>query len=612
MRPMIPTLHLDPPGNGDWLFEVKYDGFRGILNIQSKDSISLKSRNGNELLPFFPEIKEQILTMINDHKVQLPIKLDGEIVLLRSPNSCEFFELQRRGRMKNQKRIEEASKIRPVKFLVFDLLHSEKKIWADEPYMKRKEELQKFFTAFDLPLEPTPNHPSCLQMIPNHKDWNKVWGYVVNEEGEGVVAKARKSKWEGKRSTSWIKIKNWKRCLCFITAFDSNNDYFHIGVYQDQQVVSIGLFHFGISPKEKKILKEIILKNTINQEGSLHIVNPGICVEVFYLNFHDGQIREPHFHQFMLSSLPEECTLEQFLLDEASLPVNVELTSLDKELWKKPFIQKLDYIRFLRKMSVVILPFLKNRPLTCIRYPHGIFGDSFFQKNRPEYAPSFIQTVPLDQINYILCNDLSSLIWLGNQLALEFHIPYQKWNQVDVNEIVFDLDPPNRDSFPLAIKAARVMKEVFDSLDLHSFIKTSGNKGLQIYLPLPSGYSWEDTSLFTEFIADYLVSNFPEHFTIERLKKNRHGRLYVDYIQHAEGKTIIAPYSLRGNDHALVATPLWWSEVTEDLNPENFTMDVVLKRFQKFGCPFSQYDRVKEIQPFKEVIQFLKKHPEAH
>lgn len=150
------------------------------------------------------------------------------------------------------------------------------------------------------------------------------------------------------------------------------------------------------------------------------------------------------------------------------------------------------------------------------------------------------------------------------------------------------------------------MKELFDRLKLHSFVKTSGNKGLQVYIPLPPGYRWEDTSLFTEFIAHYLVTNYPEDFTIERLKKNRGDRLYVDYIQHGEGKTIIAPYSLRGNEHALVATPLWWHEVNDALHPEHFTIDIVLKRFQQEGCPFSKYEWVKEFQPFDKVIDFLK------
>jgi bifunctional non-homologous end joining protein LigD len=607
LKPMLPTLTGEPPLNGKWNYEVKYDGFRGILKVDKSKEISLRSRNNKDLLPHFPEIEEYINELMGDFSIPLPIVLDGEIVVLRSSSSSEFFELQIRGRMKNKQKISESASLRPVKFLAFDLIQSGNDLWSSELYTKRKKELKKLCSTLEIPLKPDPSNPGVIQMVPYFTDWKKVWSEVTNEEGEGVVAKLSDSKWEeGKRSNSWLKIKNWKKCLCFITSVDVNNDYFHIGVFDHDIVKQIGLFHFGISSNDKKTLKEIIKKNHSRKEGSHYFIEPAICVEVNYLNWHEQQLREPHFHQFMFSTSPEDCTMEQFLQKESSLPQNVEITHPDKPLWESPPITKLDYIRYLRRISVVMLPFLRNRPLTCIRFPHGLFGESFYQKNVPDYAPDFVETHVQDEIEYIICNELESLMWLGNQLALEFHIPFQKADQLDVNEIVFDLDPPGRQQFSLAVKAALIMKELFEGMHLQSFVKTSGNKGLQVYIPLPSGYSWKDTGLFTEFIAHYLVSNYPDDFTIERMKKNRKGRLYVDYIQHGEGKTIIAPYSLRGNDKALVAAPLWWHEVNEELTPEQFTMEAVLSRFTRLGCPFSQFDWVKDDQPFQEVISFLK------
>jgi bifunctional non-homologous end joining protein LigD len=607
LKPMLPTLTGEPPLKGKWNYEVKYDGFRGILKIDKSKEISLRSRNNKDLLPHFPEIEEYINELMGDFSISLPIVLDGEIVVLRSPSSSEFFELQIRGRMKNKQKISESAALRPVKFLAFDLIQSGNDLWSSHPYTKRKKELNKLCSTLEIPLKPDPSNPGVIQMVPYFTDWKTVWSEVTNEEGEGVVAKLSDSKWEeGKRSNSWLKIKNWKKCLCFITSVDINNDYFHIGVFDHDIVKQIGLFHFGISSNDKKTLKEIIKKNHSRKEGTHYYIEPAICVEVHYLNWHEQQLREPHFHQFMFSSSPEDCTMDQFLQNEASLPQNVDITHPDKPLWESPPITKLDYIRYLRRISVVMLPFLRKRPLTCIRFPHGLFGESFYQKNVPDYAPNFVETHVQDGIEYIICNELESLMWLGNQLALEFHIPFQKADQQDVNEIVFDLDPPGRQQFSLAVKAALIMKELFEGMHLQSFVKTSGNKGLQVYIPLPSGYSWEDTGLFTEFIAHYLVSNYPDEFTIERMKKNRKGRLYVDYIQHGEGKTIIAPYSLRGNDKALIAAPLWWHEVNEELTPEQFTMEAVLSRFTRLGCPFSQFDWVKDEQPFREVISFLK------
>jgi bifunctional non-homologous end joining protein LigD len=612
MKPMLPILRQELPTGNDWHYEVKYDGFRGLLTVQSEDQISLQSRNGKDLLRHFPEIKEQINVLMEEFAFPVPLVLDGEVVLLRSSFSTEFQELQVRGRMRNEQKIHDAAARRPVTFLAFDLLQYEKTSYVKAPYLTRKEKLKELFTLLHLPLDPAPSHPMILQMVPFYNDQEKLWKLVVNEEGEGLVAKRSQSKWEtGKRSTNWIKTKNWKHCQCFITALDEANDYFHIGVFNNEQIMPIGLFHFGLSAEEKKTLKATIKQNSINKKNSLYYIDPAITVEISYLHMHEGKLREPHFKQFLFSTPSETCTFNQFRLDEAALPRGVDITHPEKPLFQECPMTKLDYIRYLRELSVVILPFLKDRPLTCIRYPHGVFGESFYQKNTPDYSPSFVEIHKEAAIHYTLCNNLETLIWLGNQLALEFHVPFQKAKEKFVNEVVFDLDPPSRDHFSLAVKAAVIMKGLFDGLNLHSYVKTSGNKGLQVYIPLPHGYTWEDTSLFTEFIAHYLVNNYPEDFTIERLKKNRKGRLYVDYIQHGEGKTIIAPYSLRGNEKALVATPLWWYEVNDDLHPELFTIDVVLRRFQEQGCPFTGYEREKNHQPFDKVIDFLNKQSKS-
>ncbi|WP_221563751.1 non-homologous end-joining DNA ligase [Alkalihalobacillus sp. TS-13] len=286
----------------------------------------------------------------------------------------------------------------------------------------------------------------------------------------------------------------------------------------------------------------------------------------------------------------------------------IQVTSLDKILYPKMAINKQTYLQYLIEVKSVMLPFLKNRCLTVKRYPHGMFDDFFYQKNCPDYAPSFVETFQQDDIRYILCNDLSTLIWLGNQLALEFHIPFNKVTSVCPSEIVFDLDPPSRDHFSLAIEAALQIKTILDRLELHSFVKTSGNKGLQIYIPLQENqFTYEDTRIFTQFVAEYLVDQSPDSFTIERLKNKRGSRCYIDFLQHAEGKTIIAPYSLRGNDEGLVATPLEWNEVDQQLTPLQFTMDAVLERLENQECPFTKMDAARKKQPFERILTGLLK-----
>ena len=254
-----------------------------------------------------------------------------------------------------------------------------------------------------------------------------------------------------------------------------------------------------------------------------------------------------------------------------------------------------------------MLPFLHDRLLTVIRFPHGVPGESFYQKNSPNYVPDFIATKQVEDINYILCNDIESLLWLGNQLALEFHIPFQTIHTSKPTEIVFDLDPPSVDEFSLAREAALRMKVIFDHFHLQSFIKTSGGKGMQVYIPLPfDTFSYEDTRVFTKFVCDFLVEQEPQWFTTERLKKHRGNKLYLDYVQHAEGKTVIAPYSTRGNDLGLIATPLNWDEVNSTLKPSLFSIPVVLERLKKEGNPFRDFRENVDKQRFTDVLTQLK------
>ncbi|KQL53793.1 ATP-dependent DNA ligase [Heyndrickxia shackletonii] len=606
MKPMLPTLKSTLPENRNWVYEIKYDGFRAILEWDEKN-MYLWSRNELDLLPQFPEIKEFLLSHKETIKDYFPLILDGELVILENQNKANFGQLQIRGRMRSKERIMERGKSRPARYLVFDLLKMNGKNMRIKPLEERKKTLQALFEHLNFPLYPSNGDPNLMQFVPYDKNVRKISDKAFTFDSEGVVAKILESKWEaGKRTESWVKIKNWKKVSCFITAYDSNNGYYHIGVYNENKIIPLGLFLFSISPDQKQALNQVIKENAYENTKGLLKIRPSICIDVHYLEWYEESLREPHFHQFRLDLTPEDCTYEQFVLNGIAIPEEIQITHPDKPLWEDR-IFKLDFVRYMRKISPFMLPFLKNRTLTVIRFPHGISEEPFYQKNCPDYAPSFIETFRQEGIEYIVCNDLKTLMWLANQLAIEYHIPFHVNKSKFVSEIVFDLDPPSRNEFHLAVKAALMMKEIFDQLKLISFVKTSGNKGLQIYIPLQEEtYTWEDTRSFTEFIAQFLITKEPNLFTIERLKKHRNNRLYIDFVQHAEGKTIISPYSMRGNKEALVATPLYWGELHEGLNPEDFTMESVLKRLNEIECPFSSYFRSKNIQPFEPVLQFLK------
>ncbi|MFD2445672.1 DNA ligase D [Bacillus sp. CGMCC 1.16607] len=609
MKPMLPNLQFAPPEGKDWVYETKYDGFRCICTISQKD-ILLNSRNEKTLLPQFPEIKQYISSIQNKMDPYLPLVLDGEIVLFDNVYKADFGGLQIRGRLRSVNKINEEVAKRPAALLVFDLLSLKGKELFSKTYKERKKLLHKLFTELELPLNPNMECNQNLQMIPCHNDLEKLWDQITLYDGEGIIAKREDSIWEeGKRSSLWIKHKNWKMVSCFVTAYDKENGYFHVAVYHETSIFPIGLVLFGFKPEEKQALAQTVKQNKHDEDAKFIYAPPGICLEIKYLEWYENQLREPHFHQFRFDLTPDQCTYEQFYFQQKNLPKALTITHPEKPLWEKPKINKMEYLFYLREISSYMLPFLKDHLLTVIRYPHGLFGEPFYQKNCPDYAPPFIETYLHEEINYILCNDLKTLIWLGNQLAIEFHIPFQTIRSKEPCEIVFDLDPPSKNEFPLAIKAAKYIKEIIDELKLIGFIKTSGSKGLQIHIPLPENtFSYDDTRLFTTFIAEYLVTKEPELFTIERMKKNRGNRLYIDYIQHAEGKTIIAPYSARGREQATVATPLFWEEVDEQLQIEQFTIQNVVRRVKNQGCPFREYFKLKKQQPFKPVLQFLKQN----
>jgi bifunctional non-homologous end joining protein LigD len=608
MKPMLPSLTYSLPTSPGWVYEVKYDGFRAILNWNT-NGIELTSRNGKPLLPQFPEIKDFLLKHENQFKPFLPLQLDGELVYLENPYKGNFSTIQVRGRLKSKRKIIEEAQLAPCRLMVFDALMISGRHVYSSKYSTRKEALKNLFKQLHFYIHPDPSSDQLLQYIDARDQFDEIWENVVLFDGEGIVAKQQKSIWEeGKRSTQWLKYKNWKYVSCFVTAYEKSNGYFYIGVYNDNEIHEIGQVLFGLKPEEKQALKQIIKQNMLREDQQFIYVQPAICLEIKYLEIYNNQLREPHFDRFRFDLTPSECTYQHFQFQQKNITNNLEITHPDKPLWKNFNIQKADFVNYLREVSSYMLPFLKDRLLTVIRFPHGMDGEAFYQKNCPEYAPSFVQTYEDDGIHYLVCNQLKTLIWLGNQLAIEFHIPFQTIKNNRPSEIVFDLDPPSIDAFPLAIKAALLIKEVLDQLKMIGFVKTSGNKGLQIYIPLPENvYSYDDTRLFTSFMAEYLVTKDPDSFTIERMKKNRGNRLYVDYVQHSEGKTIIAPYSMRGNKHAGVATPLYWEEINNELKPEMFNMQFVLNRIKMHIDPFKNYFYVKNDQPFQPILDIIKK-----
>lgn len=603
---MLLTASIEVPIGNEWLYETKYDGFRCILEWDKEPL--LKSRNGKLLNNMFPEIISFCHEIYNKIKPFLPLTMDGELVHLVNNFQSDFSKVQLRGRMKNIDTIKNNAEIFTCHYVVFDLLIYKGKDLTKLPLTKRKQQMSRLFNKVKLPVSINYQDTNRLQAINVYEDSPLLWDRIVTNNGEGLIAKQTKSTWNSaERTNKWLKIKNWRYISIILTKYDKSNGFFHGVVYQNGLLVEVVTFRHGLSEVELATLITLFQTKGTQLSNNIWELEPSICVEIACIDFDGKKLREPRFHLFKLNIDIQDCSWEHMQKQLYPLPPTTKITHPDKPIWPKSGIQKDDYLMYLQRIAPYMLPFLKDRLLTVIRFPHGVPGESFYQKNSPDYVPDFVATKKMDDINYIMCNDLETLLWLGNQLALEFHIPFQTVHTNNPTEIVFDLDPPSVKEFSLAVEAAQQMKVIFDQFRLHSFVKTSGGKGIQLYIPLEEdSFTYEETGIFTKFICDFLVEQQPKWFTTERLKKNRGNRLYLDYVQHKEGKTIVAPFSPRGNELGLIATPLKWEEVKESLKPDTFTIPSVLDRITKQGDPFKYFRVNSEKDNFAMVLQQLK------
>ncbi|MBB4824279.1 bifunctional non-homologous end joining protein LigD [Sporosarcina luteola] len=606
MKPMLLTEADSIPTGEGWIYETKYDGFRCLLEW-SETAITLTSRNGNRLNDMFPEIIGFCHEVHEKIKAYLPLQLDGELVHLLNSYKSEFTVVQTRGRMRKADAIRNHAMRFPCHYVVFDLLTWKGEDVSGESLLKRKKKLRTIFTKSELSVAVEYGNSESLQLIEDFTQSSKLWEVIQVHNGEGIVAKKKTSVWSNeKRSPHWVKVKHWRTVHVIVTKYEATNGFYTGSIYKEDQLIDIVTFRHGLSDEEFQALAGLFMSNGTKIEEETWQLDPSVCVKVACIDFDGKHLREPRFHSFDFEMDAKHCHWRLLNRELHPIPETVPITHPDKPVWPKMGIEKDDFLYYLQAVFPHMGPFLHNRLLTVIRYPHGVVGERFYQKNAPDYKPDFVKTKREEGIDYLLCNDIQTLLWLGNQLALEYHIPFQTIDTVYPTEIVFDLDPPSVQEFSLAIEAALRLKVIFDQFNLESFIKTSGGKGLQVYLPLPFNmFTYDHTRIFTQFVAEFLCDQEPDWFTTERLKKNRGSRLYIDYVQHHEGKTIVAPYSTRGGELATVATPLEWHEVTRQLGPEMFTIPTVLERLKQIGNPFRNFKEAGAKQPFQEVLQQL-------
>ncbi|MGO4886504.1 non-homologous end-joining DNA ligase [Anaerobacillus sp. MEB173] len=309
-KPMVPTLVEQIPTGNEWVYEVKFDGYRCLL-YWSGEQVHMMSRNLHRLDHLFPEVIQSLSSLQGSHTKLMPMMLDGELCILDSADKANFEEIQIRGRLKNELKIEQASKQTPAQFLAFDVLMIAGVDMKNKPLEERKQHLEQLFSQLNHKRFP------ALQFIESETNHSSIWNRVKKADGEGIIAKKKTSLWlPGTRTKEWVKIKNWKAAVFILTAYDKINGYFHVSLLHNNELVPLGPFLHGLNDTEKTALIEIIKKNKESESKELIMIKPSICVELQFLELYKQKLRQPRFLRFRFDVNWEDCTWESVQKNE--------------------------------------------------------------------------------------------------------------------------------------------------------------------------------------------------------------------------------------------------------------------------------------------------------
>jgi bifunctional non-homologous end joining protein LigD len=571
-RPMLATLVDGLPAGGDWLYEVKWDGYRALGYVRGGEA-TLVSRNGNDLTARFPELAKRLAATVRTPDCVV----DGEVCALDEHGRPSFSAMQR------------GKPGTPLVYEVFDVLEIDGATLVDLPLTERRERL-------DALLDPK---QKAVQVSGLFDDGEALLAAAVETGLEGVMAKRPASAYcEGKRTRDWLKIKTQGRqefVICGWTKGQGRREgsfgSLVLGVQRDGALEWVGNVGTGFDEdtidmllaKLRPLAREkpsfdAAPKMPKVRKGDVTWVEPKLVCEVRFAEWtHDGHLRAPVFVGLRDDKPAREVRPEG----------RVKLSNLDKVFWPDEGITKGDLIDYYRAVAPVLLPHLRDRPFTMRRYPDGIAGKAFFQKNAPSHMPEWIPTFHTDQFDAPLLNDEDALLWAVNMACIDLNTWYSRADKPSRPDFVlFDLDPSADVGFAETVQVALLVKAALDALGLVSFPKTSSAEGMHVLVPLERRYTYQDTREFSEIVAGAIARTHRGLATTEWTKSKRRGVL-IDSNQNGEGKTIASAYSVRPRPGAPVSTPLRWEEVNEELDPSAFTMAVVLDRVESYGDLFA-------------------------
>ena len=620
---MLATLAERPFSGKAWLFEIKYDGVR-VLASRTGDAVELYGRSGQAITGRYPELVAALR--------RLPVErflLDGEIVALDESGKPSFQRLQARMGLTNPLDIERAAAQVPVIGIFFDCLALDGHDLRRLPLLERKALLKSFLP----PLGPVRFGDHVLEQGAAFFD------AASAERLEGIVAKKVGSLYAGGRSREWVKIKCQRRQEFVIGGYTTpqgSRGYFgalHLGLYEGGRLVYVSKVGTGFDQAGLKALWERLQplrRDTppfeVGSPGGRghHWVEPRLVCEVRFTEWtKDGGIRHPAFLGLRDDKRPEDCRREtSTTIPLTTIPLTlpspphpplspsggedkgegeriggrgpeVKITNPKKIFWPAEGYTKSDLIAYYEAVAPILLPYLRDRPLVLTRYPDGIAGKSFFQKDAPEFVPAWVRTERIyskdaeREIDYFIVNDSETLRYVVNLGTIPLHLWSSRLGFLDRPDwLILDLDPKGA-PFADVVRVARELQGILDELGLPSYVKTSGATGLHILVPLGARYTHEEARTFARLLALLGVEAASEIATIARPIKLRQGKVYIDFVQNGHGRTIAAPFSARPLPGAPASCPLRWEEVTPSLDPARFTIKTLPPRFATMPDPLA-------------------------
>ncbi len=662
LAPMLAETAEAPFQRDGWMWEPKLDGYR-VLAFIDRDGVKLRSRRGLELAPTFPRIARELAEQQVDGMI-----LDGELVAFDATGKPSFSAMQNRFQLKTERDIEAADKATPVVFFCFDLLY-----FAGVDLRQAAQRDRRRYLAQCL--LPSP----LLQLVHAAADGVALQEAALASGFEGVIGKREDGKYEaGKRSPAWLKVKPTQTADFVIGGYTAGKGSraalgsLLLGYWRGTKLhfashVGSGFDDRSLKTVLAKLERLKISKNPFVEKPELNRpvtwVEPQLVAEVSFQNWtEDNSLRAPIFlrlrddieaksvRRVEANSAPARAPAPvsarsddpiTAVLAQLDQPKNnftlavgahaIKLTHLDRIYWpadpavQQPALTKRDLLRYMAQVSPYMLPHLTARPLTMIRMPDGIKGQRFFQKHWEQARPGFVETITVfsgskdERHEYLVCNNLPTLLWLAQSGTLEFHVWHSRAQLGDdavsdgidyasslesleasvlnyPDYVVFDIDPYiysgkeakgaepelNTVAFEKGKEVAFWLRDVLKEMALEAVVKTSGKTGLHVFVPIRRTIDFDAAREVSELVGRHLLRQHPKDITMEWSVPKRTGKIFMDYNMNVRGKTLNVAYSPRGEPGAPVSMPLSWDELAR-AHPLDFRITNALDKLTRSG-----------------------------